>query len=376
MIEMLVGPPEFDEVLSPARRVDPAGLRQEVALGGAEREQLEVVDPTAGAGWDSMVEDFGNASVFHRSGWAQVLQRTYGHKPYYVRRSEGERDRALVPLMEVRSLFTGRRGVCVPFADTCDALNGTRGLFAAVCELGRSCGWKHIELRGGSIIPREAPHSASYLQHWLDLSDGTEKVAARFAPSVRRALRKAKANGLTVETGDSAELMRSYYRLHVLTRRRHGLPPQPWSFFENQHRYLVERGHGFVVIAKARNRAVAGAVYYHTAKQALYKFGAADAAFSSVRPSNLVMAEGIRHLIENEFQTLHFGRTSESNRGLARYKRGWGAIEDTLHYYRYDLRGERWVASSPGRAESSKLFRYMPLMVNRFLGKLLYPHLD
>jgi hypothetical protein len=376
---MLVGSPEFDGVLSPARRVDPAVSRHDVALGRPACEQMEVVDPTADPGWDSMIEEFSKANAFHRSGWTQVLQRTYGHKPFYVRWSENGRDRALVPLMEVRSLFTGRRGVCLPFADACDALSGTKdsGLFAALCELGRSSGWKHIEFRGSSIIPREAPHSASYLQHWLDLSDGTEKVYARFAPSVRRALRKAKANGLTVEIGGSAELMRTYYRLHVLTRRRHGLPPQPRSFFENQHRYLLERGHGFVVIASARNRAIAGAVYYHMGKQALYKFGAADAAFSTVRPSNLVMAEGIRHLIEGGFQSLHFGRTSESNVGLARYKLGWGAIEETLHYYRYDLRGKKWTESSPGGySETSELFRYMPLMVNRFLGKLLYPHLD
>ena len=131
-----------------------------------------------------------------------------------------------------------------------------------------------------------------------------------------------------------------------------------------------------VVVARTGSRAVAGAVFLHTGKRALYKFGAADAAFSGMRPSNFVMAAGIRHLIASGFESLHFGRTCKANVGLARYKRGWGAAEEALDYYRYDLRVGQWLEEGARSRDRGSFFRYMPLMANRIFGKLLYPHLD
>ena len=44
---------------------------------------------------------------------ARVLARTYGHRPHYLACHQEGRLTALIPVMEVCSVFTGRRGVCV-----------------------------------------------------------------------------------------------------------------------------------------------------------------------------------------------------------------------------------------------------------------------
>ena len=84
--------------------------------------QMRIVDPVNDPGWDHVVALHRDAGCFHTSAWAKVLQQTYDHQPFYLQFSCRRRLAALIPLMEVRSLFTGRRGVCVPFSDTCEPL--------------------------------------------------------------------------------------------------------------------------------------------------------------------------------------------------------------------------------------------------------------
>ena len=83
---------------------------------------IQIVDPTHFPSWDSMLLRTPGASFFHGSAWARVLSESYGYTPLYFSLIENERLRALVPMMEVDSFLTGKRGVSLPFTDYCDPL--------------------------------------------------------------------------------------------------------------------------------------------------------------------------------------------------------------------------------------------------------------
>src|SRR5947199_5189800 len=83
---------------------------------------MRICDPVRNPGWDHLIALHRDAACFHTSAWAKVLHKTYKHQPFYLQFSRGRRLAALVPMMEVRSPFTGRRGVCLPFSDTCEPL--------------------------------------------------------------------------------------------------------------------------------------------------------------------------------------------------------------------------------------------------------------
>jgi hypothetical protein len=347
--------------------------------------RLELLDPRSDAAWDTDVSSHADSTVFHTVAWASVLCHTYGHNLLYARFCPTGSLPALVPLGEVRSPLTGTRGVCLPFTDACEPLFSKASasevpsdkLFSALCDLGRRRGWKHLEIRGPAGLPHDARPSMEFVGHELDLGVGPAQLVANFTPSVRRAVRKAEASGLRVEIRSDLDAVRSYYELHAKTRRRHGVPPQPWAFFKNLHRFLIAKGHGQVVLVEHEGRPIGGAVFLYSGRKAVYKFGAADPAFQSLRPSNLVMATAIRNLAERGFEKLDFGRTSLSNAGLRRFKAGWGASEKAIRYYRFDIRAERWLISAD-RATGlhAKLLRHGPILLHRLLGKLLYPHLD
>ena len=170
--------------------------------------------------------------------------------------------------------------------------------------------------RKGHSTKRAAP-SITFYGHTLDLRGGPEALFAGFDSSVRRAIRKAQRSHLEFQVSHSEEAVRSFYDLHAQTRRRHGLPPQPISFFLNIYELIVRSGSGFVALALHRERPVAGALFLHKGTKAIYKFGASDDKFQHLRPTNLVFWESINLLARQGFESLNLGRTSARKRRSA-----------------------------------------------------------
>ena len=339
------------------------------------------VDPLSGPEWDELVLRHPDANFFHSSAWAKVLAKSYQHTPLYLRFSHNDTLQALLPLMEVHSHFTGRRGVCLPFSDFCAPLL-FRGyepgvVFERLAALAHERNWSHYEIRDGDWLGTSGQPSVDYYGHKLDLRRPSEDLFAGFSASVRRAIRKAEKSGLTVELCRSWEAVLEFYRLHVATRRRHGLPPQPISFFRNIFTEVIDAGLGFVIQAKLRSRPVAAAIFFRFGQTALYKFGASDPSVLHLRANNLVMWEGIRTLARSGCETLHLGRTSLHGNNLRRFKLGWGVEEETIRYLERNTTAGEWVAESDQAVgRHNAIFSKMPLALNRLAGALLYPHLD
>jgi hypothetical protein len=181
-----------------------------------------------------------------------------------------------------------------------------------------------------------------------------------------------------MQVDGSESALRDFYNLHILTRRRHGVPPQPWAFFRSIQEEILDRQLGFVVSARRAGRCLAAAVYFSWGTSALYKFGASNLRSLHLRPNHLVMWEAIKLLIADGVSTLHFGRTSPDNPGLRRFKLSWGTREETISYVR--INGAAKLLTSVNRRAAStvtrKLFRNLPPVLNRLAGSLLYQHLD
>jgi hypothetical protein len=158
-------------------------------------------------------------------------------------------------------------------------------------------------------------------------------------------------------------------------------PPANWSGWPEGKKFALVLTHdvdqGFVIAAKSGTKPVAAAVFFYAGKAALFKFAASDKGAQELRGSNLVMWEGIKRLARKGLKTLHFGRTSVDNDGLRRFKLSWGAEEELIEYFRFAFRPNMWVNSCRNASEfHNRLFRRLPLAVNRIAGPLIYPHLD
>jgi hypothetical protein len=343
--------------------------------------QVRILDPINDPGWDHVVALHRDAGCFHTSAWAKVLHQTYNHQPFYLQFSRGRSLAALIPLMEVRSLFTGRRGVCLPFSDACEPLIFDREAVDLVRDrlvrFAHERCWKHLEIRGGKFFQLAPSAATKFYGHTLELRNGAVESITRFASSVRRAIRKAERSDVSAVVLHNRPAIGDFYRLHVQTRRRHGLPPQPASFFLNIYEHIIKPGLGFIVLARRGSRPIATAIFFRFGKNALYKYGASDKRFQEFRANNLVMWQGIQFLARGNAEKLHFGRTVCENDGLRRFKLSWGTKEETINYFRVDPSGRKCLVAAPSDSGlHKKIFAMLPLAVNRLAGRMIYPHLD
>jgi Acetyltransferase (GNAT) domain len=350
------------------------------ASGGAATIAAQWVNPVHFPNWDALMISHSNYSFFYGTAWARVLEDTYGYSPVYLTAEGSGVGRFLLPLMEINSWLTGRRGVALPFTDVCGPLYEdaalARDMVQSSFELGKSRGWKTIEFRGGKELFPEAPASLSFYGHSLNLDKNEGLLFARLDGSVRRAIRKAEKSGLTVTVSQELDAMKTFYSLQCKTRRKHGLAPQPFSFFRNIYRHVLSKQLGMVVIASYENSPVAASVYFQLGGRAIYKFGASDDAFQQWRGVNLVMWEAIKWLARNGVKTLDLGRTSIGNEGLRRFKLNWGAQEEKIEYFKYDLRRNIFVVETDAvTGWYNRVFRALPIGVSRMIGATLYRHL-
>jgi hypothetical protein len=337
------------------------------------------INPLEERGWDALLATHSGSSFFHSSAWARVLNETYGHRPFYFCKIVDGRLEGLLPIMEVSSRLTGTRGISLPFTDFCSPLSVKQepwNPYPLAILHGESRGWRYLECRSRNGQWPGASASLSFYGHLIHLDHGSERLFKELKGPVRTGIRKAQASKLRIEFGTDLEAMTGFYSLHCLSRRRHGLPPQPFRFFENIVRHVLAKGQGVVVSAFSGAKRIAAAVFFHNRREAVFKFGASDYLFQRLRPNNVVMWEAIKHYAANGLTLLHLGRTSLANPGLRRFKLGFGGDEELIEYYKYNLRKRSFVYDFDySEWPASRVFRWLTLPALKMSGRLLYPHL-
>jgi len=339
---------------------------------------IEIINPIDYPGWDELVLENEDSSFFHTSAWAAVLRKTYNYKPLYFTIFENGKLATLIPIMEIKSFITGKRGVSLPFTDECpqisDGKEHHKAILDALIKYGKEAQWKYFELRKDIHYFSNQPFFSSFVTHYLDLSRGQNDIFKNFRNSNKRNIKNAQKNGVTAKIYGSMDSVKAFYRLHCRTRKFHGLPAQPWRFFKNIYEHVICSKRGLVVLACYQGRIISGAVYFHFGNQAIYKYGASDRAYLHLRPNNLVMWAAMIWYIQNGYRNLSFGRTELRNNGLLQFKRGWGAKENVIQYYKYDLRDDCFIAKKANIKSSYNLFKILPLPILKVTGNLIYRH--
>lgn len=341
--------------------------------------QIQIINPLERPDWDDQLLAFENASVFHSAPWARVLAETYGYKPTYFTAVEDGRVKALIPVMEVRSFLTGKRGVSLPFTDFCEPLASSgpvlKELNEAVIRHGTAAGWRSMEWRGEAGLFRGEKSSCTFYRHELELPEAEGALAAGLRSSTIRNVRKAVKEGIEVNVLQSLGAVDEFYRLNCLTRKHHGIPPQPFRFFRKIHEHLISRDLGMVALGLWKKRVIAGCLFLHFGRSAIYKFGASDRRFQNLRANNLVMWEGLRYYQSRGIRDLSMGRSEPENKGLLQFKRGWNGREETLQYHRLDLQRKQYIDGVIGTGGGvTRLLRCTPIPLLRLIGAAVYRH--
>ncbi len=347
-----------------------------------DQQTLYRFQPLNDSRWSDLLQRHPRSSVFHSVEWLAALRRTYGYEPLAITtcRPSGNLDNALV-FCEVKSRLTGRRLVSLPFSDHCEPLvDDATDLQRIVQEL-RHDRVRYIELR--PTVARDStilgPHSEQiYCWHRIDLRPSLDKLLSNcHKDSIQRKIRRAEREGLTLDDAGPAENLDSFYRLLVLTRRRHLLPPQPKKWFRN----LIDSfGTALKIRVALKHRQPIAAILTLRYKDGLtYKYGCSDPRFHPLGGMHLLLWTSIHEAKKDGMSVFDLGRSDCDDQGLITFKERWGAERAPLTYLRWspnELPGRAYLSS----AEQAKsrtvrtLLQYLPAPVLRAAGTLFYKH--
>jgi hypothetical protein len=339
---------------------------------------MRIVDPRRVEWWDSFVLQDPGATIFHSSSWACVLADTYGYVPRYFA-VESASGWCAMPVMEIRDILRRRCGVGLPFSDFVPVL-GAGGsarseILEALADYAQRRRWRSVEIRDALRGIPGARGVEGYVHHEVRLDGGIEEAAGSLHDTIRRNIRKAERSGVVVSHSRDSEAMEGFFRLHCLTRRKHGIPPQPVGFFRSLWKQIIEPGRGFVTCAFSGGRLISAAVFLLFGGTAIFKYGASLESHHPLRANNLVMWRSLHKCVEAGCHVLSLGRSDAGQDGLIRYKDGWGGESRPCDYTVWGGHHRSSAAGTIMGEAMTRVARRMPIPVLRLLGEIAYRHI-
>ena len=345
-----------------------------------------VADPIGDPRWSELLDRHPAASIFHSPGWLSALRQTYGYEPFVVTTSSASTLQNGVVVCRVKG-WTSRRLVSLPFSDHCDPLvDGSDDLSVILAHLAgdaQTAGGCSVELRPRAVVepPFEAAADGSWLGlgskyclHRLDLRPEATEIFRRFHhSSTQRAIRRAEREGLTYEAGTSDRLLATFYRLLRMTRRRHGLPPQPVAWFRNLLACLGDRV--AINVASKDGQPIASILTLSYKKTMFYKYGGSDAAHHRLGGMPFLFWRVIQDARARGFLELDLGRSDVDQPGLTAFKNHLGATQSALTYYHYPPRQNGTKRTDLLSRAAGRALAHLPDAALDLAGRLLYRYL-
>jgi hypothetical protein len=339
------------------------------------------IDPTTDERWDDLLQSHPQASIFHTLGWLQALRKTYGYTPVaFTTSAPGSVLTNGIPFCKVTGFFGKQRLISLPFSDHCQPLvqspEELKHLLGYLEQRQKEEGWQYVEIRpkdSGPIAGTGFEKSQSFLFHKLDLCCSLDEIFRGFHKNcVQRKIRRADRERLEYEEGTSDSLLYGFYRLLVMTRRRHGLPAQPIKWFHNLIACLGTKL--TIALASKNGRPVAGMLTLRHKCTLLYKYGCSDDKFNALGGMQLLLWQAIRKAVEDQLWEFDLGRSDTNDVGLVTFKDRWGAVPQPLTYIAFPPQRKAPISVRNERIRR-QICSLAPDVLLTASGRLLYRYL-
>jgi FemAB-related protein (PEP-CTERM system-associated) len=350
----------------PDHRLDPELKPPGLRIGELDGAML--------ADWDRFVSSAPGATFFHRAGWKAVIERSFGHRTYFLYAAGANGIEGVLPLVHIKSRLFGNSlislGFCVyggPLAATAAALDLLDRRARALAE---ELGVSHLEYRtvDAPPFPGAVERSDLYVTFRKPIDPDVDKNMLAIPRKQRAMVRKGQKLGLRSDIDDDCRRLHPVYGESV---RNLGTPVFSRRYFDE-----LQRAFGAdceILVVTKDGQAVSAVMSFYFRDQVLPYYGGGTAAARELAGNDFMYWEVMRRACERGFRLFDFGR-SKRGTGAFDFKKNWGFPAEPLRY-QYILRhGEKPPDLNPLNPKF-RLFiaawKRLPLPVAGLLG----PHI-
>lgn len=340
---------------------------------------IEFINPISDARYRTFIARHPDATVFHTPEWIQVLSDTYGFKPVAQTVLHCDAVKGVIPFCETRSLTGTKRLVSLPYSDFCEPLVSSGDDMQTIIDTilrENNLRYRYIDFRGGNRVLETAQSGRSVFTHDIDCTKSEATLFDALRPSVKRNIRKAEKEKCTFTVSHSLDSLHRFYRMHCISRREHGLPPQPWLFFKNIWNLFIAHKKGFISEISYRGTMIAGALFLVFNEKCIFKFGTSHKKYLFCRPNDFMIWNSLLHCKFLGCSILNLGRTEPDHTGLLHFKRGWSGNENTIDYFRFISTTRSFVRIDKTVADVvfPMLFSKIPVLFLKPIGSFAYKY--
>ena len=350
---------------------------------------VSIIDPLRNHRWDRFVEQHPFGWITHLSGWKKVLDNTFPHMHgYYLTLFDSAGYiKAALPIYSVDSWLIGRRLVSIPFATLCDPLvtdsADMERLVSAAVTLSEKISIPRIEIKTVStahLLDRERFFTdCTYKQHSLRLCHDPGLMKGSFHRTcVRQRITRAEQSGLRLVKGRCQDDLQQFYVLHCKTRKRKGLPLQPYLLIKSLWQAFAGSNMVELLLCYKEDVAVAGVFLLKYKERVSVEYSAANPAYNEYSPIHFLLWNTIKESCLSGYRVLDFGRTSAQNKSLMDFKSHWGTEVSDLPHFIYPKDPARNTSIHEDTV-AKKLLQYVcnkaPDPALSYLGDFCHRHL-
>jgi len=330
--------------------------------------------------WDRFVEAQEESRFIHLIGFKRVIERIYKFEPFYLYFEKGVEILAIFSSFIHNSIFTGRKIVSQPFSEYGglifsnslkeDEKNSIlEELFSILKNTMEKRSIKGVEIRGKTDKGVERFAQKIVLgEYGIRRFNKDNDLWKSVDYMVRKAVNKAKREGVEIYEDQNFDKIKEFYHLHLMTMKRLGSPPHPYSYFLNLKKELKERIKIFYAIYKGR--IISALLGWKVGKIIHITDNPSDERFFPLRGNDYLHYHFLEWAKENNFEFFDFGPMRYE--GQEFYKRKWNleTYEYSILHYPQELGTLAYKPPFYVKI-ARKIWRFVPKEFSRYIGKFL-----
>ncbi len=176
----------------------------------------------------------------------------------------------------------------------------------------------------------------------LDLNKSEEEILAGAAQGLRRKIRKAEKNGITVTTSTDPKDIHEFYKIELETAKRHGFVEFSESFLQKQFEAFLKYDAVKLYTAKLGDEILAQNFMIFYGNEASYHYGVSTELGTKYSGAPLLHMQAMRDARERGIKRYNFwgitglNETKHRFYGVSQFKRSFG-VDELQYLHAHDM---------------------------------------